>query len=177
MNFPQQQNDGQQFGTLKFFSISMTFRVAYSTSSSPKAKGSNTTTSPKTFSDRYQQTYFDFRYEDEDNLFEEINEFYAFIEADQLAENLRLWQGSFEGGQNQFSFLSYLLTLISIEWTQATQTERKAHIVTLLENMEHRDSLVRYQTTRRLLYLLQGSFLVFWHPPTFTKHHSCRSLC
>jgi len=47
-----------------------------------------------------QQSYFDFHYEDEDNLFEEINEFYAFQEVEQLAENLRIWQQSseFKGG-------------------------------------------------------------------------------
>lgn len=48
-----------------------------------------------------QQSFFDFHYEDEDNLFEEINEFYAFQEVEQLAENLRMWQqsGDFGGGR------------------------------------------------------------------------------
>jgi N1221-like protein len=46
-----------------------------------------------------QQTYYDFDYNDEDTIFEEINEFYSFIEADQLAENLRMWNGSFDGGE------------------------------------------------------------------------------
>ena len=47
-----------------------------------------------------QQSYFDFHYEDEDNLFEEMNEFYAFQEVEQLTENLRMWQqtGDFNGG-------------------------------------------------------------------------------
>lgn len=88
-----------------------------------------------------KQTYYDFEYKDEDTIFEEINEFYSFIEADQLAENLRMWQDSFEG-----------------DWTAAPYAQRKAHIVLLLENLEHKESLVRYQASRRLLYLLQGAF-------------------
>lgn len=42
------------------------------------------------------------------------------------------------------------------DWTSAPYAQRKTHIVTLLENLEHQDSLVRYQASRRLLYLLQG---------------------
>ncbi|KAG8808488.1 Factor arrest protein 11, partial [Serendipita sp. 399] len=89
-----------------------------------------------------KQTYYDYHYDDEDTLFEEINEFYAFVEADQLAENLRVWtSGPFKG-----------------EWTKAPLQQRRAFIVTLLEDLEHRDSLTRYNAARRLLYLLQGAF-------------------
>jgi hypothetical protein len=59
-----------------------------------------------TVSDGFQQQqHYDFRYEDEDNVFEEINEFYAFVEADQLGENLRLWQGSFDRGSSKIDIL------------------------------------------------------------------------
>ncbi|CAG7848847.1 SubName: Full=Probable Protein required for hyphal anastomosis (HAM-2) {ECO:0000313/EMBL:CCA68099.1} [Serendipita indica DSM 11827] len=89
---------------------------------------------------RPQQTFYDYHYDDEDSLFEEINEFYAFIEADQLAENLKVWQGSFDG-----------------DWTKAPLQQRKTHVVALLEDLEHKDSLTRYNASRRLLYLLQGA--------------------
>ncbi|PVF94747.1 hypothetical protein CPB86DRAFT_808407 [Serendipita vermifera] len=122
----QQQafGDGQQYASSNLDSITLgQLRSALPTPQKPK------------------QTYYDFHYEDEDNLFEEINEFYAFIEVEQLAENLRVWQGSFDG-----------------DWTKAPYAKRKACIVNLLEDLEHKDSLVRYNATRRLLYLLQGSF-------------------
>jgi hypothetical protein len=43
------------------------------------------------------------------------------------------------------------------DWTTAPYPQRKGHIVFLLENLEHQESWVRYQASRRLLYLLQGA--------------------
>ena len=103
-----------------------------------------------------QQTYYDFDYNDEDTIFEEINEFYSFIEADQLAENLRMWNGSFDGGECDITAHSTRL-LSPSDWTTAPYPQRKGHIVFLLENLEHQESWVRYQASRRLLYLLQGA--------------------
>jgi len=55
-----------------------------------------------------QQSYFDFHYEDEDNLFEEMNEFYAFQEVEQLTENLRMWQQSdFNSGMSVRPFTTH----------------------------------------------------------------------
>jgi len=115
-----------------------------------------------------QQSYFDFHYEDEDNLFEEINEFYAFQEVEQLAENLRIWQQSsdFKGGASGVVRLLMRCLLIVLrrwvgqpntEWTTASASERKLYVISLLENLEHQDSYTRYATARRLLYLLQGT--------------------
>lgn len=46
-----------------------------------------------------QQSYYDFRYEDEDTVMNEIEEFFSYVEAPQVEENLRAWEGSFEGGK------------------------------------------------------------------------------
>lgn len=45
-----------------------------------------------------KQSVYDFRYEDEDTVSNEIEEFYSYIEMPQVGENLRAWQGSFNGG-------------------------------------------------------------------------------
>ena len=45
-----------------------------------------------------KQQRFDFRYEDEDTVFNEIDEFFSYVEVPQYAENMRAWQGSFNGG-------------------------------------------------------------------------------
>lgn len=62
-----------------------------------------------------------------------------------------------------------------VDWTAAPHATRKAHIVYLLENLEHQDSWVRYQTARRLLYLLQGMYgpitlvILFSHRTNFNR--------
>lgn len=45
-----------------------------------------------------QQSYYDFRYDDEDHVLNEIEEFYSYVEMPQVAENLKAWEGSFPGG-------------------------------------------------------------------------------
>lgn len=45
-----------------------------------------------------QQSSYDFRYDDEDTVMNEIDEFYSYVEMPQVAENLKAWQGSFPGG-------------------------------------------------------------------------------
>ena len=45
-----------------------------------------------------QQSFYDFRYDDEDTVMNEIDEFYSYVEMPQVAENLKAWQGSFSGG-------------------------------------------------------------------------------
>jgi hypothetical protein len=42
--------------------------------------------------------FYDFRYDDEDTVMNEIDEFYSYVEMPQVAENLKAWQGSFPGG-------------------------------------------------------------------------------
>lgn len=45
-----------------------------------------------------QQSWFDFVYDDEDTVMNEIEEFYSYIEMPQVAENLKAWEGSFKAG-------------------------------------------------------------------------------
>jgi hypothetical protein len=45
-----------------------------------------------------QQCYSDFKYDDEDTVLNEIEEFYSYVEMPQAAENLKAWEGSFQGG-------------------------------------------------------------------------------
>lgn len=45
-----------------------------------------------------QQCYYDFKYDDEDTVLNEIEEFYSYVEMAQAAENLKAWGGSFQGG-------------------------------------------------------------------------------
>lgn len=45
-----------------------------------------------------KQSYYDFRYDDEDTVLNEIEEFYSYVEMPQVAENLKAWEGSFTGG-------------------------------------------------------------------------------
>ncbi|KZS97748.1 hypothetical protein SISNIDRAFT_423128 [Sistotremastrum niveocremeum HHB9708] len=93
-------------------------------------------TSPKP-----KQSYYDFRYEDEDTMFNEIEEFYSYVEAPQIAENLKAWNGSFEG-----------------DWIKAPIAKRKVHVEVILESLEHRDPEIRFTNARRLLYIIQGVF-------------------
>ncbi|KAH7887969.1 hypothetical protein F5I97DRAFT_1805804 [Phlebopus sp. FC_14] len=92
----------------------------------------------------FTQSFYDFRYDDEDTVMNEIDEFYSYVEMPQVAENLKAWQqGSFPG-----------------EWTslQTTNAQRKAHVEILLEGLEHRDAEIRFTNARRLFYVLQGTF-------------------
>lgn len=47
---------------------------------------------------RPKQSWFDFKYDDEDTVMNEIEEFYSYIEMPQLAENLKAWEGCFPSG-------------------------------------------------------------------------------
>ncbi|KAH8118350.1 hypothetical protein DFH11DRAFT_1540546 [Phellopilus nigrolimitatus] len=44
-----------------------------------------------------KEQLYDFRYEDEDTVMNEIEEFFSYIEAPQFGENLKAWEGSFPG--------------------------------------------------------------------------------
>ncbi|KII95814.1 hypothetical protein PLICRDRAFT_98306 [Plicaturopsis crispa FD-325 SS-3] len=88
------------------------------------------------------QSYYDFRYDDEDTVLNEIEEFYSYVEMPQVAENLKAWEGSFAGA----------------EWIKCSWPQRKAHVEVLLESLEHRDAEIRFTNARRLFYLLQGTF-------------------
>ncbi|EJU06451.1 hypothetical protein DACRYDRAFT_113154 [Dacryopinax primogenitus] len=98
-----------------------------------KAIGNAATAPPK-------PVLYDFRYDDEDTVFNEIEEFYSYAEVPQVEENIKAWQGSFSG-----------------EWTTASPEVRNAHVQLLLESLEHRNAEKRFINSRRLLYLLQGS--------------------
>ncbi|KAI0053040.1 hypothetical protein FA95DRAFT_1552928 [Auriscalpium vulgare] len=88
-----------------------------------------------------KQSYYDFKYDDEDTVLNEIEEFYSYVEMPQVAENLRAWEGSFQG-----------------EWIKSPFSKRKAHAEVLLESLEHTNPEVRFTNARRLLYILQGTF-------------------
>ncbi|KAF5388442.1 hypothetical protein D9615_000144 [Tricholomella constricta] len=88
-----------------------------------------------------KQSWFDFVYDDEDTVMNEIDEFYSYIEMPQVAENLKAWEGSF-----------------TTDWTKAPISQRKAHVELLLESLEHRDAEIRFTNARRLFYVLQGTF-------------------
>ncbi|KAA1466295.1 hypothetical protein DENSPDRAFT_831103 [Dentipellis sp. KUC8613] len=88
-----------------------------------------------------KQSVYDFRYDDEDTVLNEIEEFYSYVEMPQVAENLNAWQGSFDG-----------------EWINSSFERRKAHVELLLESLEHKDAVIRFANARRLLYVLQGTF-------------------
>ncbi|OSX60316.1 hypothetical protein POSPLADRAFT_1047779 [Postia placenta MAD-698-R-SB12] len=88
-----------------------------------------------------KQSFYDFKYDDEDTVLNEIEEFYSYVEMPQVAENLKAWEGSFPG-----------------EWIESSFTQRKAHVEILLESLEHRDAEIRFTNARRLLYVLQGTF-------------------
>lgn len=88
-----------------------------------------------------KQSWYDFKYDDEDTVMNEIEEFYSYIEMPQVAENLKAWEGSF-----------------TTEWTKAPIALRKSHIELLLESLEHRDAEIRFTNARRLFYVLQGTF-------------------
>ncbi|CAL1700892.1 unnamed protein product [Somion occarium] len=88
-----------------------------------------------------KQSYYDFRYDDEDTVLNEIEEFYSYVEMPQVEENMKSWQGFFPG-----------------KWIESTFAQRKAHVELLLEGLEHRDTEFRFTNARRLLYVLQGTF-------------------
>ncbi|KAI6047109.1 hypothetical protein EDC04DRAFT_2621732 [Pisolithus marmoratus] len=90
-----------------------------------------------------KQSFYDFRYDNEDTVMNEIDEFYSYVEMPQVAENLKAWQGSFSG-----------------EWTspETTVAQKRAHVEVLLEGLEHRDAEIRFTNARRLFYVLQGTF-------------------
>lgn len=90
------------------------------------------------------------RYEDEDSVFDEIEEFFSYIEMRYISGNLNAWQASFQG-----------------EWSKTSSAEKKAQIEVLLESLEHRDSEIRWTNARKLLYVLQGVFAETTSP----EHH------
>jgi hypothetical protein len=49
-------------------------------------------------SQRPKQSWFDFKYDDEDTVMNEIEEFYSYVEMPQSAENLKAWEGCFPSG-------------------------------------------------------------------------------
>ncbi|KIL68265.1 hypothetical protein M378DRAFT_8934 [Amanita muscaria Koide BX008] len=88
-----------------------------------------------------KQSVFDFKYDDEDTVMNELEEFYSYVEMPQAAENLRAWEGSFPG-----------------EWTKASFAQRKSHVEILLESLEHKNAEIRFTNARRLFYIVQGTF-------------------
>ncbi|TEB35348.1 hypothetical protein FA13DRAFT_1910340 [Coprinellus micaceus] len=100
-------------------------------------------------SQRPKQSWFDFKYDDEDTVMNEIEEFYSYVEMPQSAENLKAWEGCFPS-----------------EWTRAPVGQRKTH------GLEHRDPEIRFTNARRLFYVLQGTFA-----ETVSPEHQLHWIC
>jgi len=120
-----------------------------------------------------QQCYYDFKYDDEDTVLNEIEEFYSYVEMPQAAENLKAWEGSFQGGMckllscaPRYQFKRSLWT----EWTKSQPQRRRAHVELLLESLEHKDVEIRFTNARRLLYILQGLVNCTFPGTSFTIH-------
>ncbi|KAE9406015.1 hypothetical protein BT96DRAFT_852276 [Gymnopus androsaceus JB14] len=90
---------------------------------------------------RAMQWWYDYNYDDEDTVMNELDELYSYVEMPQVAENLRAWQGSFKD-----------------EWIKSSLEKRRSHVEYLLEGLEHKDALVRFTNARRLFYIVQGTF-------------------
>ncbi|KAF8311822.1 hypothetical protein DL93DRAFT_2156967 [Clavulina sp. PMI_390] len=81
------------------------------------------------------------RYEDEDGIFEELEEFLSYQEVQQLSYNVDAWDGSFRG-----------------VWSKAPIASKRSHVEVLLESLEHKDADLRLANIRKLLYIIQGTF-------------------
>ncbi|KAF9055024.1 N1221-domain-containing protein [Hymenopellis radicata] len=88
-----------------------------------------------------KQWWYDYNYDDEDTVMNELDELYSYVEMPQVSENLKAWQGSF-----------------TQEWTKTPIPQRRAHVEMLLEGLEHRDAVIRFTNARRLFYIVQGTF-------------------
>lgn len=51
-----------------------------------------------------QQSWYDYKYDDEDTVMTEIEEFYSYVEMPQTAENLKAWKDSYMPG----AFIHYV---------------------------------------------------------------------
>ncbi|KAI0776115.1 N1221-domain-containing protein [Trametes elegans] len=85
-----------------------------------------------------KQSFYDFQYNDEDTVLNEIEEFYSYVETPRSPRTSR-------HGRVRFP-----------EWTQSSFAQRKAHVEVLLESLEHRDAEIRFTNARRVFYILQG---------------------
>jgi hypothetical protein len=99
------------------------------------------------------------RYEDEDTVFDEIEEFYSYAEIRHVSGNLNAWQSSFHGGEHNAHTPPGIVThgQSVLEWLKTSPAQRKSHVEVLLESLEHRDTEIRFTNARKLLYLLQGN--------------------
>ncbi|EJD01434.1 uncharacterized protein FOMMEDRAFT_126353 [Fomitiporia mediterranea MF3/22] len=109
-----------------------------------------------------KEQLYDFKYEDEDTVMSEIDEFFSYVEAPQFGENLKAWEGSFPG-----------------EWTKSPFEKRKKHVDLLLESLEHKDAVIRFTNARRLFYVVQGTFAET-SSPEHQLHwviENCKTVC
>jgi N1221-like protein len=106
-----------------------------------------------------QQSYYDFRYDDEDTVLNEMEEFYSYVEMPQVAENLKVWEGSYPGGKQILlaALILFVILTDAPDWIKSPPAQRRAHIEVLLESLEHRDAEIRFTNARRLFYVLQGT--------------------
>ncbi|KXN87927.1 hypothetical protein AN958_07937 [Leucoagaricus sp. SymC.cos] len=87
-----------------------------------------------------KQSWYNYKYDDEDTVMAEIEEFYSYVEMPQAVENLKAWEDSYMP-----------------EWMKASPADRKTHVQLLLESLEHKDTEIRFTNARRLFYILQGT--------------------
>lgn len=88
---------------------------------------------------------FSFRYDDTDTLITELQEFYPYVEVLSLADGMKEFQSSKDSPHDG-------------KWTETPSSERKTHMVSLINLLESSDRDIRFSAAKRLSYLVQGNF-------------------
>lgn len=57
--------------------------------------------------------------------------------------------------------------MIDTNWVDASISSKKAHVYHLIEELEHRDPEIRFEASRRLAYIAQGTPIYSTSP----EHH------
>lgn len=138
-------------------------------SSAPKSKAGQRVSVCASVDDHMcsQQSFYDFRYDDEDTVMNEIDEFYSYVEMPQVAENLKAWQGTFPGGVFVSSTITRVHTILRIcrvdESRNYRCTEKDSCRATLRKSRasRRRDPIHQCQTP-----LLRASRLISCKPVT-----------
>ncbi|CAG8463924.1 2635_t:CDS:2 [Ambispora gerdemannii] len=82
-----------------------------------------------------------FSYADSDDISNEIDEFYSYVEISQCLDNQKSFEETFDE-----------------PWTKCTISERRTYVEYLLETLELKDPQRRFSSARKILYIAQGTF-------------------
>ena len=83
--------------------------------------------------------YSDFEYDDDDNLINELNEFYSYLDVRSVLDNKEEW-----------------INAGSIPWFNIGINERKDIVNNLLQGINDEKLSIRLKSCRKLLYIFQG---------------------